>query len=693
MFKHSQGIPTSWKKVTADSKDPLFMLLNRRELLKRRMKVQNGLGNFPYEAVKRRNKVNFLSEITKAFIEPCIEEVMEWRKYESFQLSRPILLQDIEHTPEDRKAIVAWELQIVYTKRLGHQVMFLGRGSWMITVPNQYAQALQVVIHQNRVYRNMMVQCDEQVNKDLIDPVDVNLYANVAAYLRDVLHGFEEECDKYMGSADQFRSAHLNFHFALVIAGRSSFTPGSTWKLEKKLGATWESILRGEEVPEIEKWQGEAAYHALMCITGLSGERVDEFKSKAVMALEKGTGEKGNPKEVVPAEKGKGKEVVPVEKGKGKEVVPVEKGKGKDVVPVNKGKGKEVIPANKGKGKEVVPADKGKRKAISWTMPVEGRSQMLTIKLLGSGPQGVQKQGTTNQKDSTKKQAKSGGNHSDDQTASVMCSTQIAAQEALDQFSVMDISLEKDTRGKDKSLSSNPGKDRQGKGVANHLSKAPTVDAQSKGKGNNPLKDTGTSGQGGLVGSIDLIPQSPDAYPFPHYDDYLEALGLERLYAALGSAEESPGHLVYLFHALGRAALNTNQLSHSNPRFEPLEPLPPTMLGGPRQPPDKNVVADAEDPIEDEVEVSEMVDTGADGDVDSISDKDTDQQEGGEDVEEDGSEACAGTMVVDRDLNCGGISEGGESREGTDGESKRKRADSLAFSPPKVRGRWLPYGT
>ncbi|KAG0693006.1 hypothetical protein DFH29DRAFT_881820 [Suillus ampliporus] len=673
-----------------------------------------------------------------------------------FPMSRPILLQDIERTPEDRKAIAAWQLAILHAKRLGHQVMFPGSGSRMITVPNQYAQAVQVVIHQNRVYRTMMVRCEEQANKGLIDPADVKLYANVAAYLRDVLCGFEEECDEYTGTAGPFRSARLDFHFALVIAGKSSFTPGSARKLEKKLGVTWESILRGEEVPEIEKRNdlpphsccttlksyGSARRSSISCIDfhdmmdihkmidRFVGERVDEFKSKAAMALEKGTGEKGNPKEVVPAEKGKGKEVVPVEKGKGKEVVRVDKGKGK-----------EVVPANKGKGKEVVPADKGKRKAISRTTPVEeGRSQTLTIKLPGSGPRGVQKQGTTNQKDSTKKQAKSGGNHSDDQTASATRSTQIAAQEALDQFSAMDISSEKDTRGKDKSSSSNPGKDRQGKGVANRSSKAPTVDAQSedrtgsaidkaKAAGNDPLKDTGTSGQGGLVGSVDtgftsiepipgplkkvwlemamdeadgtrignnlgmwlttrfrflagipvegdvsgqLIPQSPDAYPFPHYDDYLEALGLERLYAALRSAEET------------------------TPRFEPLEPLPANRAWVFHDNhPTKNVVADAEDPIEDEVEVSEMVEQNrADGDVDGVSDRTNrsgmvqrvmNSGEGGEDVEEDGPGACAGTMGPSAEILIAGALVREESPERALTEKANASERALSHCPPKAR--------
>ncbi|KAG2121479.1 hypothetical protein DEU56DRAFT_760656 [Suillus clintonianus] len=75
-----------------------------------------------------------------------------------------------------------------------------------------------------------------------------------------------------------------------------------------------------------------------------------------------------------------------------------------------------------------------------------------------------------------------------------------------------------------------------------------------------------------------LIQQSPDEYEDLTEHDYLEALGIERLYAALLNAHESPGHLIHLAHALGRAANETNMLSDSKPDTPALEPLPPTML-------------------------------------------------------------------------------------------------------------------
>ncbi|KAG2079583.1 uncharacterized protein F5147DRAFT_818863 [Suillus discolor] len=75
-----------------------------------------------------------------------------------------------------------------------------------------------------------------------------------------------------------------------------------------------------------------------------------------------------------------------------------------------------------------------------------------------------------------------------------------------------------------------------------------------------------------------LITQSPDEYHELTENDYFEALGIERLYAALVNAEKSPEHLIHLAHALGRAAKETNILSDSKPETPSLDPLPPTTL-------------------------------------------------------------------------------------------------------------------
>lgn len=89
-----------------------------------------------------------------------------------------------------------------------------------------------------------------------------------------------------------------------------------------------------------------------------------------------------------------------------------------------------------------------------------------------------------------------------------------------------------------------------------------------------------------------LIPQSPDEYDDLPEHDYLEALGIERLYAALVNAERSPGHLIHLAHALGRAAKETNILSDSKPNGMSLDPLPRTSFPRPRTPRSSTISAD-----------------------------------------------------------------------------------------------------
>ncbi|KAG2119223.1 hypothetical protein BD769DRAFT_1390527 [Suillus cothurnatus] len=72
-----------------------------------------------------------------------------------------------------------------------------------------------------------------------------------------------------------------------------------------------------------------------------------------------------------------------------------------------------------------------------------------------------------------------------------------------------------------------------------------------------------------------LIPQLLDKYHNLKEDDYLDALGIKPLYAALVNAEESPEHLIHLAHALGHVVKDTNTLSDSKPNTWALDPLPP----------------------------------------------------------------------------------------------------------------------
>lgn len=71
-----------------------------------------------------------------------------------------------------------------------------------------------------------------------------------------------------------------------------------------------------------------------------------------------------------------------------------------------------------------------------------------------------------------------------------------------------------------------------------------------------------------------VIAQNPRTIPFVDPDDYLEALGMERLYAAIAHMDQRPRFLSHLFHALGALAQDS-ELGHSNPVTWPISSPPP----------------------------------------------------------------------------------------------------------------------
>jgi hypothetical protein len=178
-----------------------------------------------------------------------------------------------------------------------------------------------------------------------------------------------------------------------------------------------------------------------------------------------------------------------------------------------------------------------------------------------------------------------------------------------------------------------------------------------------------------------LIARSPEESSFAMRDEYLEALGIERFYVALTHMHDSPHHLVHLFHALGKAALETNLLSDSSSIIDAVDPLPwltSTQLKGLEN-----------DDMATPVDVDE--------DVKSLY--------GDEAMWEDGPELAADAMVINEDIysstekgaksvrsnqlpvstNRGTIEDLERLYEDAEGEGKRKRAESHGTSPTQVR--------
>jgi hypothetical protein len=73
-----------------------------------------------------------------------------------------------------------------------------------------------------------------------------------------------------------------------------------------------------------------------------------------------------------------------------------------------------------------------------------------------------------------------------------------------------------------------------------------------------------------------VIPLNPRTIPFEDDDDFLEALGMERLYAAIVHMETRPRFLSHLFHALGSLA-NDADIGHSNHGAWPIASPPPVL--------------------------------------------------------------------------------------------------------------------
>lgn len=73
-----------------------------------------------------------------------------------------------------------------------------------------------------------------------------------------------------------------------------------------------------------------------------------------------------------------------------------------------------------------------------------------------------------------------------------------------------------------------------------------------------------------------VIPNDPRTLVFDHHDQFLEALGMERLYSAIVHIESRPRFLSHLLHAIGRVA-NDSDMGASNPRFWPISSPPPVI--------------------------------------------------------------------------------------------------------------------
>ena len=70
-----------------------------------------------------------------------------------------------------------------------------------------------------------------------------------------------------------------------------------------------------------------------------------------------------------------------------------------------------------------------------------------------------------------------------------------------------------------------------------------------------------------------IIPDIDQGSVLEDKDKHLEVLGMERLYSAVAHLEQSPTHMVHLFHAIGKAFTESDK-GMTNGSYRRLQPLP-----------------------------------------------------------------------------------------------------------------------
>ncbi|KAG2108229.1 uncharacterized protein F5147DRAFT_652952 [Suillus discolor] len=354
----------------------------------------------------------------------------------------------------------------------------------------------------------------------------------------------------------------------MVLTG-GTFNSKNVWKVQDKFNVTWQDFVQRIEVTDIMKFNGkEKEYHKLLCckeenLCGLDDYPGIEHRKETFNMIERFVKEKE-------ASWTAKKESCSTSAN--------------PQLPTNNRKGKQVIcdapqgPAESMKGKNVVLSSRKVKKLLEQehenTQMSENQKAVRQTSLL-------QETSTIVQND-----AHSMGLASEKGNGNGKGSTHLA----LEKLDVLTISPRYEP------LSDAPEALDGVKSKQTEMSQEHSYDLMQRGFTEGDGVAVSTSPLAWMIGRycvlvgipIDnplngqLILQSPDEYDNLPEHDYLEALGIECLYAALVNTEESPGHLIHLAHALGRAAKETNILSDSKPNAASLDPLPPTLMPHPR---------------------------------------------------------------------------------------------------------------
>ncbi|KAG2121477.1 hypothetical protein DEU56DRAFT_918162 [Suillus clintonianus] len=668
-----------------------------------------------------------------------------------YPLSDPVILHKIPRSAEERIALCNMTIEIAPMARQGTHCVMFEKDDRIYQISRSCKNAFEALHYQWRKYVEMVAKLAVEVDRGRVDPLRLQLYTSVVAYLKDVMFAFKEETDALGNDFGDVlhRSARLDFHYALVLSG-GTFTESNQRKMERKFHVKWIDFKTGVNIPELAKLTAPSDFHALLCgddenLCGLYGVKhsdasltmIDRYVEQNVTAwLE------SHPSvphvEVLP-------EPGPSRKGKAKQLDEVTSKQVNRLggVPTTRSATrteslKIKIPVSKMRQrKEDDSPHMAQSSTMKGTAPMEKDIEDVPSRLNVSKErmaQTVQKRQTTPSIDndntavtrpgatgtpssnvSTKacrtedekglgdkprRKGRTGGGKRQRKTSIIPASPRQPESEDGDDVPVRNESIIASVPG---TLKLFPGRsdradDRAAVVGSNTGSKAIGSLATTSDK--ELLRRAHLYGNGQKIADNTLIwlirryralsgipldedfngqlmEQSPKEASFQEYDDYLEALGLERFYVALNHSQDSSYHLIHLFHALGKAALTTNLLSHSSSRVDSVDPLP-TLTS--KRANDHDMVVT----ITEDVEVLDDHEAvGVDG-PDLSSDGMAVDEEMAHITKKAVPAVPAHPMIVSTN---GGTLKYLESLcEASEGERKRKRAKSLTMSPNKEEG-------
>ncbi|KAG2045947.1 hypothetical protein BDR06DRAFT_1015164 [Suillus hirtellus] len=537
-----------------------------------------------------------------------------------YPMSMPILMQNI---PRSDEAMIQSPAGITYhLSKRQLNIQWEDDGPNLVVPPN-CIHTILVLFHQHGVYAKMIRNGKPHVKTGYMDPGDLQLYTSVAFYIRDVIFAFKEEWEEH-GYKFKFRSARLEFHTAMVLTG-GTFNNKNVRKVKKKFNVTWNDFVERVEVADVMKLNAdEKAYHELLCgkdenLCGLdvfstvthskqSHDMIERFiqdrKStwavKNIIDLEHEEQQEGttNKKEkqgiplatddAVESKNGEKKFRNTNEVISEKEDGAMNNSQhGVQNTAVGRGQTQEyeaptilVICTGEGDGMsetehELEKCDTLAISSIHWKDDDASEAFTKVVDSVGAPTKTTQK---LNHYTKSIAGVKNNETHAVAGRAGAKSSITVMNEEEFKLANFTRFDAGQGLEAKNAFLMAASVDDAQSlmirgmmEGDGKDISKTLIVWMIQRFRKlvRVPL-DAPLNGQ--------LITQSPDEYNELTENDYFEALGIERLYAALVHAEKSPEHLIHLAHALGRAAKETNILSDSNPNTPSLDPLPPTML-------------------------------------------------------------------------------------------------------------------